>query len=199
MIYESHPWKQDLWRRKRLLLKYNTVEHFQKNPEATYTVLEKAVFYSAFIIRKLLDCKTKLSDEADSYALHVEKHVPLKEVNSMHNWLRDDSHDWDTPHKWTLQGRDVCNFLIHSCIFEFVFNEAQTVAGFMVASDKDRNKALYHVPIKDWLAYMEFIASDSIVVLDSHYDPDVHDFVYTKKTRGPMQWLDDSKLKTFHE
>ena len=30
MVYESYPWKQDLLRRKRLLLKYNTVEQFEK-------------------------------------------------------------------------------------------------------------------------------------------------------------------------
>ncbi len=65
MVYESYPWKQDLLRRKRLILNYNTAEHFAKNEDSTYTVLEKAVFYSAFIIRKLIDCRGKLSDDAD--------------------------------------------------------------------------------------------------------------------------------------
>ena len=52
MIFESFPWKQDLRRRKNLIIKYNTAEHFEKNDDTTYTVIEKAIFYSAFIIRK---------------------------------------------------------------------------------------------------------------------------------------------------
>lgn len=197
MIYESYPWKQDLGRRKRLFLKYNTEEHFQKNYEATYTVLEKAIFYSAFIIRKLLDCKTKLSDKADRYALHVEKISPVGKIKSWRNWLCEDSHDWANPKKWTLQGRNVCNFLIHSCVFEFVSNEDQTVAGFMVASDKDRNKALYHVRIDDWLDYMEFIASDSIVELIACRKKTKHGSVLKMEKRGPMEWLDDKQIEEF--
>ena len=56
MIFESSPWKQDLRKRKNLIIKYNMADHFEKNDDATYTVIEKAIFYSAFIIRKLIDC-----------------------------------------------------------------------------------------------------------------------------------------------
>ena len=35
MIFESFPWKQDLRRRKNLIIKYNTAEHFKnKYPPA---------------------------------------------------------------------------------------------------------------------------------------------------------------------
>ena len=71
MIFESFPWKQDLRRRKNLIIKYNTAEHFEKNDDTTYTVIEKAIFYSAFIIRKLIDCGGKLSDESENYSLKV--------------------------------------------------------------------------------------------------------------------------------
>lgn len=67
-MYESSPWKEDLKRRRQLLLQYNTKEHFEKDEDKAYTVIEKAIFYSAFIIRKLLDCNGKMSDEADQYA-----------------------------------------------------------------------------------------------------------------------------------
>lgn len=195
MIHESYPWKEDLFQRKELFLEYNTVEHFQTDEESTYTILEKAIFYSAFIIRKLLDCKTKLSDKATRYALHVGKFVPVKEVNLLHHWPHEKSHDWNHPKKWTIQGRSVCNFLMHSCIFEFLFNEEKTVTGFLVASDKDRNQALYHVLIKEWLDYMEFIARDEVVGLTFRYDKDTHDYVCTKKTRGPMKWIDDKQME----
>ena len=83
MVYESYPWKQDLQRRKRLILKYNTVEHFNQNYESTYTVIEKGIFYSAFIIRKLLDCDGKLSDEADQYVIKARSIKPLAHIDLM--------------------------------------------------------------------------------------------------------------------
>ena len=64
-----------------------------------------------------------------------------------------------------------------------------------MASDKDRNKALYHIRIDDWLDYMEFIASDSIVELIACYKKKEHDFVLKMKKRGPMEWLDDKQIE----
>lgn len=82
MIFESFPWKQDLRRRKNLIIKYNTAEHFEKNDDTTYTVIEKAIFYSAFIIRKLIDCGGKLSDESENYRLKTVSPTTKKEVGA---------------------------------------------------------------------------------------------------------------------
>ena len=81
-MYESSPWKEDLKRRRQLLLQYNTKEHFEKDEDKAYTVIEKAIFYSAFIIRKLLDCNGKMSDEADQYAIKVTEWKPTRKINS---------------------------------------------------------------------------------------------------------------------
>ena len=77
MIHESYPWKQDLLRRKRLILKYNCANLL--SDDSAYTVIEKAVFYSAFIIRKLIDCRVKVSDEVDAYkfTLNLNKAVGI--------------------------------------------------------------------------------------------------------------------------
>ena len=44
MVYESGPWKEDLKRRRQLLLQYNTKEHFEKDEDKAYTVIEKSDF-----------------------------------------------------------------------------------------------------------------------------------------------------------
>ncbi len=55
MIHESYPWKQDLLRRKRLIQKYNNAKMFeQEDSDTAYMIIEKAIFYSAFVIRKLI-------------------------------------------------------------------------------------------------------------------------------------------------
>ena len=171
MIFESFPWKQDLRRRKNLIIKYNTAEHFEKNDDTTYTVIEKAIFYSAFIIRKLIDCGGKLSDESENYSLKVCSVQPLKPVDRLHRWPEEDSHDWENEKEVVVTGKNVCNWLIHSYMFFVVFNEDGIIDSFSVTSDFDRNKVLYRIPLDAWMEYMDYIASDDIVGMSSHYDP----------------------------
>ena len=148
--------------------------------------MEKAIFYSAFILRKLIDCHGKLSDEADQYVINIEKFKPLKEVDFIHRWHDEETHDWDHPQNGTVKGREICNWLIHSYMFFFSFNEEGTVEAYYVTSDYDRNKTLYYIGINDWLDYMTFIASDHVVALDSEYDQRVHDYIFTRKERGTL-------------
>lgn len=184
MIFESYPWKQDLLRRKNLLLKYNKAELFEANEESTYTVIEKAIFYSAFIVRKLIDCGGKLSDEADNYSMCVYSVPPIKQMDNMHRWPEENSHDWDKEQEVTVAGKNVCNWLIHSFMFFLVFIEDGVVDSFSVTSDFDKNKILYRIPLKAWISYIEYIATDDIVSLSSHYDSKKKEYVYTRKMRG---------------
>ncbi len=176
MIYESYPWKQDLLRRKKLFIAYNTYENFQKNDERTFTVLEKAIFYSAFIIRKLIDCRDKTSDEADKYTIEVEKRIPLQSINLMNRWPDENMCNWNQLQKENVNGKDICNWLIHSYIFFFSQNANEMVDGFFVSSDYDRNKAIYFVDINDWLDYMDFIGNDDICCIKMRYDEKKRDF-----------------------
>ena len=79
MIHESFPWKLDLRRRLRLIEKYNTAGLLKREDDSAYTILEKCVFYSAFIIRKLTEC-AKLSDAADRFIFHAIGVRPIKHI-----------------------------------------------------------------------------------------------------------------------
>ena len=184
MIYESYPWKQDLLRRKNLILKYNTSEYFDENYDRTYTIIEKAIFYSAFIIRKLIDCGGKLSDEADEYSLTAFAIKPLKQIDRLHRWPENDSHDWADQNKLLILGKTLCNSLIHSYLFFIEFNKDNVVESFFVSSDYDKNKILYRVPLYEWIQYINFIASDNITQLETHYSSKHGDYIYMYKKRG---------------
>jgi hypothetical protein len=165
MIFESGPWKEDLSAYYGNIIEYSSSNYFQNdddNSDNAYSILEKSIFYSAFVIRKLVDCKTKLSDEADCYALKIEIFESKKHFDNMHRWTTEDSHNWGLSKKQTKQGKDVCKWLIHSLIFELIYNKDQSVEGFCVASDFDSDKCLYHVTLKDWLSYIDFVRSDDI-------------------------------------
>ena len=186
MIHESYPWKQDLLRRKRLILKYNCANLLAD--DSAYTVIEKAVFYSAFIIRKLIDCRVKISDEVDAYTFTLKGFRPRKNVDVMHRWPDEDSHDWE--HETTActkLGKAVCNWLIHSHIFFFGVDEDGKIDSFFVSSDYDRNKMLYRIELKDWIAYMEFVGNDCIVSMNMHADECKKDYVFTRKERGSVR------------
>ena len=122
MIYESYPWKQDLLKRKRLILKYNHAELLSEDNDKAYTVIEKAIFYSAFIIRKLIDCKGKVSDEVDAYQFSLKGIFPKKRIDYMHRWPDENTHDWEHELSYTKNGKEICNWLIHSFVFFLCYN-----------------------------------------------------------------------------
>ena len=111
MIYESFPWKQDLLQRKRLILKYNHSELLSEENDRAYTVIEKAIFYSAFIIRKLIDCKGKVSDEVDAYKFRIKGIRPIKEINLLNRWPDEDNYDWKHETVYTKSGTELCNIV----------------------------------------------------------------------------------------
>lgn len=186
MIYESHPWKQDLLRRKRLIQKYNRAEFYDEEDDRAYTVIEKAIFYSAFIIRKLLDCKGKVSDEVDEYQFTLKGFLPKRRIDFMHRWPDKNTHDWEHESSYTKNGKEICNWLIHSFVFYLCYNEAGEIDSFCVSSDKDRNKILYCVNLKDWIDYIDFVGSDYVVATDMYSDESKMDYIFTKKERGKL-------------
>lgn len=185
MVYESFPWKQDLYRRRNEIVEYNTADHFVEDDEKTYTILEKGIFYSAFIIRKLIDCGSKTSGEVDHYSIPIIMYKPLKEINRYSRWPDEKTYDWDHYERGQANGKDVCNWLIHSYVF-FLCHDGENgpMTGFFVASDFDRNKVLYYIEIDDWLKYIDFVATDDIEESYEQYDEKKKDYVYLTKKRG---------------
>ena len=169
MLLESQPWKMDLKRRMQLLLKYNTPENFDQKPDATYTVIEKCIFYS---------------DEVDNYTFEVKSINPLKPINRLNRCLEEDSHNWKKQTSVAIKGKDICNSLIHSYLFFVEFDEIGIIVNFLVSSDYDRNKCLYKVSLSDWVTYMNYIVTDNIVSLSSHFDSKSGDYIYSRKERG---------------
>ena len=187
MIWESGPWKDDLYYYIEQIENFNSAQYF--DDDNAYTIVEKAIFYSAFIIRKLSDCKGKLSDEAEKYSLKIYPVKPLKQVDFWHRWISDDSHDWENEKKITVAGRNICNWLIHSYIFSVVYNEDNVIDNFFVCSDRYRNKNLYRIPMCEWVKYMKYIASDDIVRMSTHYDPQELDHIFDRKERNKGEYI----------
>lgn len=181
MISDSYSWKRDLLRRKYLLEKYSASALMDEENDNASMVLEKAVFYSAFIIRKLIDCKTKVSDRVDTHPFRVKRYSTMGMNIHMLRKLNVNSHDWSSEKSITVNGKDICNWLIHSYVFAFGCGESRKVEGFFVSSDYDRNKFLYFVELSDWVKYMNIVSHDSIVEMSLRFDEKKKDYVARTK------------------
>lgn len=182
MIFESYPWKQDLHKFSKDIKKYNCAELLERDDERAYTAIEKAVFYSAFVIRKLIDCKEKVSDDIDSYKITVRGVVPTKHINFKNRIPSEETYDWNKISTYTKSGKQICNWLIHSYVFIFCCKDDNTYGSFFVSSDMDKDKCLYEVQLDDWVNFMDFVYSDDIVEMIIHYSDGEYKFI--KKKRG---------------
>lgn len=171
-------------RRKRIIQQYNHADLHDEEDDRAYTVIEKAIFYSAFIIRKLIDCTGKTSDEVDKYIFHLKGVRPRKRIDLLHCLPDNNTHDWGHEETYTKPGTDICNWLIHSYIFFLSHDESGAIDSFYVSSDYDRNKVLYRIELNDWLAYMDFVGKDYVIASCMHADHKKKDYTYTKKERG---------------
>lgn len=188
MIYESYPWKCDLSKRCETLKKYT---HKPIKTDDDYTKVEKAIIYSAFIIRKLIDCHSKTSDEVDKYVLNVESIPSVEKMDIANNWIKESTHNWNRATSETISAKNMCNQLIHSFVFSIDENEDGTLHGFFVSSDYDRNKKLFSVNISEWINLIDFVVTDDIVEMRIKYDPAKNERVLIKKQRGIMEVIND--------
>lgn len=166
MIWESEPWKRDLenWRTK--------LAHRANNYDSrSYITVEKAIFYSAFIMRKLFDCPTKIRDTTKQLKIPTERYtVPIEKINLLKHIINED--DFLSQRAFHEQRRlkEICGILIHSLAFELIYNEGK-ILGFFVTSDNcnvdNEIKNVFFINIKDWLSCMETIIADEVTSI--HY------------------------------
>jgi len=186
MVYDSWKWKTELSEKKRQLLQYNTKKNFDNNFERTHFRVERALLYSAFIIRILIESE-KLSSDADMYKMNVSYNIPQKNIDRLHRWVEEDEYDWKNTINKTVIGKNICNWLIHSYVFNFSFEESGTIFGFFVSSDYDRNKVLYSVSLEEWIKFIDFIISDEVISISSHFNNKKADYIINEKIRGNTQ------------
>lgn len=140
----------------------NTDEQHEKAGVA----LEKFVFVSAFIARKLMERK-KLTDELEGKALHLQGYPRInhnKQIDFL-NWHHINRfYAFAEPKAITLLPRDLFNMLIHSFVFTLVVSgKGHGYEGFLFNSDRTKDTILYKVSFNDFFAVMHSVLEDEIV------------------------------------
>lgn len=169
MIFDSFVWKKELkteLRRFRTFISSNNLPVAPPDSNYYFLRVEKFFFVTAYIVRKLNE-SNKLSDELVSATIPVIIH-PRKNKNIVLDWLNKDNIERFFSLKKRVRGNlsymNLCNNLIHSFIFDPVFDDKDwKIVEIQVTSDRNKEKALYKVLVEDYCNFLEEVIKDDIV------------------------------------
>ncbi len=84
----------------------------------------------------------------------------MKNVDYL-NWHNiGELYDLDSNQQESRKVRFICNLMIHSYVFLPDLTEENQLSGFYFASDTDKNKKLYYLPVSDVIGLFELFGND---------------------------------------
>jgi hypothetical protein len=176
MIHESYPWKDDL------LENANEIERACANhtgSEDRYLILEKMVFISAFIMRKLLD-SNKLSSIFETVTVtcteHIFKSEKVDNKREYQDFVSDELYDFDNPTEEQVKLRKILGIIIHSNIFSIAAGEDEAIEGFFVNSEVSRQEGLWLIGFPPFISLMRRVGEDYPAVSRAVYDIDKNEW-----------------------
>ena len=175
MIGESRYWKAELLRLATRLVRARA--HLPAMRASTYVSVEKAVILGAFVIRKLAD-SNKLSDSNKDMLLHVRRMAASgKPVTLMNNHRLDELYNFRKTERCTLPLRDFCNQAIHSYILAaYVERSGRRIVGVYVASDRQRARGLFAVPLSELVRAFKRTGNDYPEYMSFRFDSALGDY-----------------------
>jgi hypothetical protein len=178
MIWESWFWKRELIDLLGQLDTWGPRQAENWNEDRwggeAYFRLERSVFYSSLVIRRLLE-SDKVTDKlaSSSFPLTVLPSKISGPTKLMHFKGADDllaEFDFDAKAIEMFAPRKLTAEIIHSYTLEFYVNDAEdNIDGFFVASQQNNYKRLVDVPIKDWRKFVAQFAEDEISKISVHW------------------------------
>lgn len=161
MIHESAPWKDEL--------ELCSGDLFPRTTDCKEDVpfkLERALFLSAFIVRKLLENR-KLTDKVASQRLDVSFHAAIDRERLAHQRempggleIGGDFEEKGT--KGEASFLNVANQIIHSLALYWVVDDDCLAEGFFVCSYKSQSKKAMLVSLDEWCRLIMSVAKDDV-------------------------------------
>ena len=169
MVFDGHwkwdvqklSWELSVWR--KLLFPSEYAKHR----------LNRAILYSATILRKIIEDE----QEAEKIFRENGKTIPHKLLTQTK--LSAIRHPYTAEDGWTIRGKlcpedygsgtkvelsvkDVCNWLLHSYVWSLAWDsDKKSYAGFLVASDFDREKYVHAIHFSDWQTVLKLCVDES--------------------------------------
>jgi hypothetical protein len=186
MVWESWFLKRELTRTASGLRRRKGQRRWR---EESFLQVQWDIFLAAYVIRKLIEAETKLSDEVESHevpcklfplALPLEKKRKKRECRR--HIFEKNTYNFDLGSPGSVPLRSFCNLLIHSTTFFLELSEVGSLKGLYVTTDQQM-EFLYYFDIDDIVTALELVASDDIVEIR-----------YKKKEDGCIEIKKSSKV-----
>lgn len=185
MIFESAPWKNRVLKFAERLTRRTKQKKYS---DRTYELIEEEVFYSSYAIRKLIEA-SKLSQSTIDFKFPVVTYPPTgKNVSKMNFHNLDELYRMDVPRSLDKDLTFIINQIIHSYVFTLGFDSDSKLDSFLVSSDFERNKSLYHIQIMDYIWLLNRVGHDYPNMSFSYFDETLKDYrVWQEMLEGDEQ------------
>jgi hypothetical protein len=163
MIFESYPWKQEIERLLKSLRKWSS----KPNSERAEFYIQRAVFFSAFAVRKLMENR-KLTDALRDKSIRCKAYrsfQPVSDRVSTFSGLADVSDDYDMtkPEEVTLSCFDLMSEIMHSYVFKIVVDEDNAhMVSFLFNSYNKRDHRLLEIDLQSFGDILSDVVNDKV-------------------------------------
>lgn len=154
-----------IWFWQRLPMFYQYTEH----------QLNKAVLYSAIVIRKIIEDSLEVNAMVKKHKWVLDKDDILEAkihaiefpfVGDEEWYVRGKifASEYDSGKNVDLNSKEICNWIVHSYCWSIVKSfDDRKYSGFLVASDFDKVKCIHFVSFKDWINFLELVIREASV------------------------------------
>lgn len=176
-MIESCYWKEDLLVHEK---KLKPVKNPRRWTEKSQVNFEKEICISFFLIRKLLDEKTKLSSKSTNYSAHIYRcPCTASNVTYQNYWKIDEIYDLDNEEKVYKKIRFISNQFIHGGAIYAYRNEDRNWGGLYTCSDFERAKYIYRIPTEEIRKIFQIVGNDYPHSMRMEFCPKKNDYVIT--------------------
>lgn len=174
MIYESYVYKNELNRiadrlDKRLVQK--------RWPDHSLFLLERDIFIAFYIIRKLIEAKSKISSRTMNMKVKLVQYMPTgKSPNILNDTNIDELYVMDKPSNVAKGLVFLCNQFIHSYIFCPYFETHPQSLAILFNSFYERTKGPYCLSVADLILIIRKISNDNPSSIRMRYNPEELDY-----------------------
>ena len=183
MILESWPWKQELLNHANVisetLVNYSSTDIEEEELGAMEFRLERAVFYSAYIIRKLIE-NGKLTDICSTQKISVSVYKSIATQPSIRkSFGLEMGRNFESfeNNKITLQLDSLMSEIIHSFLLVWQRGDSGQLEGMLLSSYKNQTKRALLLKFDQLIEIIRSVGNDDVVKIDSSVDPETGEVV----------------------
>ncbi|WP_371397228.1 hypothetical protein [Fretibacter rubidus] len=175
MIWESWPWKQELLvHLKTIESSISLISIDQTEDEHNLWVfnLERAIFYSAYIVRKLIENR-KLTDSCSNYKIKLSVHTAKRPNVTIHSALGFEmGQDFETQPRNIIELNidKLMSELIHSSLLEWHSDDGESFTSMFISSYKNRNKRALKLDFSQYCKILYMVGNDEVTTSEFYLD-----------------------------